>query len=52
LWTDLSEQIRDFLDGITLAQVLDKRAKEVSKEVARQGGHSRRSENRRFASSR
>lgn len=54
LWTDLSEQIRDFLDGITLAQVLDKRAKEVSKEVARQGGHghTRRSENRRFASSR
>ncbi|HEW97268.1 MAG: Fe-S cluster assembly transcriptional regulator IscR [Candidatus Parabeggiatoa sp. nov. 3] len=36
LWTDLSEQIREFLDGITLAQVLDKRPQEVSKEVARQ----------------
>jgi len=36
LWTDLSEQIRDFLDDISLAQVLDKRSKEVSKEVARQ----------------
>ncbi|MEK8020216.1 MAG: Fe-S cluster assembly transcriptional regulator IscR [Candidatus Parabeggiatoa sp.] len=36
LWTDLSEQIREFLNGITLAQVLDKRPQEVSKEVARQ----------------
>jgi Rrf2 family iron-sulfur cluster assembly transcriptional regulator len=36
LWTDLSDQIREFLDGITLAQVLDKRPQEVSKEVARQ----------------
>ncbi len=35
LWSDLSGQIRDFLDGITLAQVLDKRPHEVSKEVAR-----------------
>lgn len=34
LWEDLSDQIRDFLSHITLAQVLDKRAKEVSEEVA------------------
>jgi Rrf2 family transcriptional regulator, iron-sulfur cluster assembly transcription factor len=36
LWTDLSEQIREFLTGITLAEVLDKRPQEVSKEIARQ----------------
>ncbi len=36
LWTDLSDEIREFLDGITLAQVLEKRPNEVSKEVARQ----------------
>lgn len=47
LWADLSEEIRDFLDGISLAQVLDKRPQEVSKEVARRGGHGRRSEGRR-----
>ncbi len=43
LWTDLSNQIRDFLDGITLAQVLDKRSNEVSKEAARlnYGGRNR-----------
>jgi Rrf2 family iron-sulfur cluster assembly transcriptional regulator len=35
LWTDLSEQIHDFLGGITLAHVLNKRSREVSKEVAR-----------------
>jgi Rrf2 family iron-sulfur cluster assembly transcriptional regulator len=35
LWSDLSEQIHDFLGGITLAQVLSKRSNEVSKEVAR-----------------
>ncbi len=29
LWTDLSEQIREFLSGITLAQVVEKRADEV-----------------------
>lgn len=32
LWTDLSEQIREFLSGITLAQVVEKRAHEVYKE--------------------
>lgn len=30
LWTDLSEQIREFLNSITLAQVVEKRADEVS----------------------
>ncbi|MEN8215475.1 MAG: Fe-S cluster assembly transcriptional regulator IscR [Pseudomonadota bacterium] len=35
LWTDLSEQIHDFLGDITLAHVLNKRSHEVSKEVAR-----------------
>jgi len=30
LWTDLSEQIREFLTGITLAQVVEKRAEEIS----------------------
>lgn len=30
LWTDLSGQIREFLNGITLAQVVEKRAKEVN----------------------
>ena len=47
LWTDLSDEIREFLDGISLAQVLDKRPQEVSKEVARRGGHNRRTEGRR-----
>jgi Rrf2 family iron-sulfur cluster assembly transcriptional regulator len=53
LWTDLSEQIREFLSGITLAQVLNKRSQEVSKELARQEknkarpGKSRSSGNRR-----
>ena len=45
LWSDLSEQIREFLNGITLAQVLDKRAQEVSKEAAREV-NSRRMEGR------
>lgn len=35
LWSDLSGQIRDFLGHITLAQVLNKRPYEVSKEAAR-----------------
>ena len=47
LWTDLSGQIRDFLSEITLAQVLEKRSQEVSKEVARQESQARRMENRR-----
>ena len=47
LWTDLSEQIREFLSDITLAQVLDKRSQEVSKELARQENQARRTENRR-----
>jgi Rrf2 family iron-sulfur cluster assembly transcriptional regulator len=48
LWSDLSEQIRDFLSGITLADVLEKRPQEVSKEAAKHeyGGNSRRSEGR------
>jgi Rrf2 family iron-sulfur cluster assembly transcriptional regulator len=36
LWADLSEQIHDFLDDITLAQVLELRPQDVSKELARQ----------------
>jgi len=47
LWTDLSGQIRDFLSEITLAQVLENRSQEVSKEVARQESQTRRIENRR-----
>ena len=53
LWTDLSEDIRELLEGITLAQLLEKRPVEVSKEVARQkkaqstGSEDRRSETRR-----
>jgi len=35
LWTDLSEQIREFLNGITLAQVVEKRANEVNEAAAR-----------------
>jgi Rrf2 family iron-sulfur cluster assembly transcriptional regulator len=35
LWSDLSEQIREFLQGISLAHVLEKRPQEVSKEAAR-----------------
>ncbi len=42
LWTDLSDQIRDFLNEITLAQVLEKRSQEVSKEVARQDRRSKK----------
>jgi len=42
LWTDLSEQIHDFLGNITLAQVLNKRSQEVSKEVARRDYNGRR----------
>jgi len=34
LWADLSEKIKVFLSGITLAQVLESRAKEVSEEAA------------------
>jgi len=34
LWADLSEKIKAFLSGITLAQVLESRAKEVSEEAA------------------
>jgi Rrf2 family iron-sulfur cluster assembly transcriptional regulator len=49
LWTDLSEQIHDFLNDITLAEVLNKRPQEVSKEVARQETHARRMESRRAA---
>jgi Rrf2 family iron-sulfur cluster assembly transcriptional regulator len=33
LWADLSERIKVFLAGITLAQVLDSRAKEVFEEA-------------------
>ncbi len=36
LWTDLSNQIRDFLGEISLAQVLEKRSYEVSQEASRQ----------------
>ncbi len=43
LWTDLSDQIHDFLDDISLAQVLDKRPHEVSKEIARQTARSKES---------
>jgi Rrf2 family iron-sulfur cluster assembly transcriptional regulator len=48
LWSDLSEQIRDFLSGITLADVLEKRPQEVSKEAAKHGYEvsTRRSEGR------
>jgi Rrf2 family iron-sulfur cluster assembly transcriptional regulator len=47
LWTDLSDQIREFLNGITLAQVLEKRPQEVSKEAARQEyNNTRRMESR------
>jgi len=42
LWTDLSDQIRDFLGEISLAQVLDKRSHEVSKEALRQDTTRRR----------
>jgi len=42
LWTDLSDLIRDFLNEITLAQVLEKRFQEVSKEVARQDRRSKK----------
>ncbi len=49
LWTDLSEQIHDFLNDITLAEVLNKRPQEVSKEVARQESYARRMEGRRAA---
>jgi Rrf2 family transcriptional regulator, iron-sulfur cluster assembly transcription factor len=48
LWTDLSEQIRDFLSEITLAQVLDKRSQEVSKELARQETQARRETRRAY----
>jgi len=34
LWADLSEKIKVFLSSITLAQVLESRAKEVSEEAA------------------
>jgi len=34
LWADLSERIKVFLTGISLAQVLDQRSKEVSEEAA------------------
>jgi DNA-binding IscR family transcriptional regulator len=34
LWADLSDQIYDFLNGISLAKVVEKRAKEASQEVA------------------
>lgn len=54
LWSDLSEQIRDFLGSITLADVLEKRPQEVSKEAAKHeyGGSStspRRGSEGRFA---
>lgn len=47
LWSDLSDQIREFLDGITLAQVIEKRATEVSKEVALRKENLRRNEKNR-----
>ncbi|ALG67581.1 Fe-S cluster assembly transcriptional regulator IscR [Beggiatoa leptomitoformis] len=34
LWEDLSDQIREFLSNISLAQVVDKRAKEVNRDIA------------------
>jgi Rrf2 family iron-sulfur cluster assembly transcriptional regulator len=47
LWTDLSEQIREFLNGITLAQVVEKRAKEVNDAApSRHEGTRSRSEGR------
>jgi len=40
LWSDLSDQIREFLGSITLAQVVQKRSAEVSKEISlRQEAH-------------
>jgi Rrf2 family iron-sulfur cluster assembly transcriptional regulator len=33
LWFDLSNQIREFLNSITLAQVIDRRAGEISKGI-------------------
>ncbi|OQW94127.1 MAG: Fe-S cluster assembly transcriptional regulator IscR [Beggiatoa sp. IS2] len=47
LWSDLSNQIREFLHGITLAQVIEKRATEVSKEVAMRKESLRRNEKNR-----
>lgn len=47
LWSDLSSQIREFLNGITLAQVIEKRAGEVSKEVALRKERLRRNEKNR-----
>lgn len=44
LWSDLSDQIREFLHSITLAQVIEKRAAEVSKEVALRKENLRRNE--------
>lgn len=47
LWSDLSNQIRDFLHSITLAQVIEKRATEVSKEVAMRRENRQRNEKHR-----
>lgn len=33
LWSDLSQQIRSFLSSITLAQVVEKRAHDIVKEI-------------------
>ncbi len=41
LWTDLSEQIHEFLSSITLGEVLNQRPQEVSKEIARQENKAR-----------
>jgi Rrf2 family iron-sulfur cluster assembly transcriptional regulator len=47
LWTDLSHEIRNFLSSITLAQVVEKRAKEVaSHAVTFQRNHRRHFERR------
>jgi len=48
LWSDLSQQIQDFLGDITLADVLEKRPQEVSKEVAKEAAkHEYTANNRR-----
>ncbi len=44
LWTDLSQEIRSFLSKITLAQVVEKRAKDVTREVAIRREHGGRAD--------
>ncbi len=44
LWTDLSQEIRNFLSKITLAQVVEKRAKDATREVNLRREHGGRTE--------